>query len=233
MNFHGRACRTARRSSRSGFTLVELLVVIGIIAILAGVSIGPILRGLEIAKHNATVQTGHQIGQMCFSYATDNSQHGNTYPADTDGYKIAQDLLNANYASDPSVFVVNSQKGVSNYSGGSPIALTANNCSWSFTVVTTAPYGGITSAASDLTPLVYFNNGPGSAITPSPFPATPGTGKSINLEAGAPFGQDGITVFYKGANAVYLKAGMSGTPGQVDDFVSSNDNDTTAYLIAK
>src|SRR5476651_1542638 len=98
-------CRTTR-TSRDGFTLVELLVVIGIIAILAGVALGPITNGIKQAKHNASMQTGRQIGQMCFSFATDNVVNGNAYPADTNGAAIASDLLNANYASDPSVFLV-------------------------------------------------------------------------------------------------------------------------------
>jgi prepilin-type N-terminal cleavage/methylation domain-containing protein len=228
-------CRAARQS-RGGFTLVELLVVIGIIAILAGVALGPITNGIKQAKHNAAMQTGRQIGQMEFSYATDNTANGNAYPSDSTGFAIAQDLINAGYATDPSVFVVSGQTGIATYAGASPIVLTNANCSWSFTCValtapTISPPGGITSSASDLTPLVFFNNGPATSLT-TPFPATPGTAKTVTLTVACPFGTDGIAVFYKGNNATYLKAGTAGVVGVVSNFISSNDTDTTTYLIA-
>ena len=50
----------ARQSG--GFTLVELLVVIGIIAILAGVALGPITSGIKKAKESAAMQSCRSIG---------------------------------------------------------------------------------------------------------------------------------------------------------------------------
>src|ERR1700689_3593792 len=66
--------RTARNSNRGGFTLVELLVVIGIIAILAGVALGPITNGIKKAKQSAGLQTAHAIGLSLYSFANDNQQ---------------------------------------------------------------------------------------------------------------------------------------------------------------
>jgi prepilin-type N-terminal cleavage/methylation domain-containing protein len=229
--------RTAHSSSRGGFTLVELLVVIGIIAILAGVALGPITNGIKQAQHNTAMQFGRQLGQMCFSYATDNSANGNQYPADATGLAVCQDLLNAGYATDPNVFGIPQQTGYTKpTTAGTTTTLVATNVSWSFTCVTASapPAGvGITSSASDLTPLVYFNLGAGVGI-PTPFPATPGAAKNVVLAAGAPFGLDGIAVFYKGNNAVYLKSGTGGQPlGTVAAFISANDIDTNVYVIAQ
>ena len=227
--------RTARSSSRGGFTLVELLVVIGIIAILAGVALGPITRAINQAQHNTAMQYGRQIGQMMFAYATDNAVNGNAYPADATGLAIAQDLINGNYATDPGVFGIPQQAGYTKAtSSGTSTTLVQASVSWSFTCTALNTTGGLTANASDLTPLIYFNNGPGVGLT-TPFPATPGTAKSIGtLGTAAPFKTDGIAVFYKGNNASYLKAGVLGAAtGVVPNFLSANDLDTTTYVIAQ
>src|SRR5476651_1941329 len=96
-------CRTARISSRGGFTLVELLVVIGIIAMLAGVALGPITNGIKKAKQSAGLQSAHAIGLAMYSFANDNQQ---LYPDITSGTaaNIAQTLLGGGYVTDPGIF---------------------------------------------------------------------------------------------------------------------------------
>jgi prepilin-type N-terminal cleavage/methylation domain-containing protein len=224
--------KTTARTRSGGFTLVELLVVIGIIAILAGVALGPITNGIKQAKHNAALQQVRQIGQLCFAFSTDN---GN-YPAGgttSSGVTIADQLINANYVTDPSVFVVSSQSGTTagSVSDGVSANLSSNNVSYSFTISATAGTG-ITSNASDLIPLVYFNNGPGSGVTTA-IHATGSSAISVTYGSAAPFGTDGAAIFYKGNNAVYTKAGLSGTIGQVANFVSANCTDTTSYSVAQ
>ena len=55
------------------FTLVELLVVISIIGLLAGLAVPAISRGLGSAKGGACLSNLHQIGVATMAYAADNS----------------------------------------------------------------------------------------------------------------------------------------------------------------
>jgi prepilin-type N-terminal cleavage/methylation domain-containing protein len=64
---------TARQSSRSGFTLVELLVVIGIIALLAAVSIAGITSALKSARRALCLSHMRSIGAAVMTYSSDNN----------------------------------------------------------------------------------------------------------------------------------------------------------------
>ena len=55
------------------FTLVELLVVISIIGLLAGLAVPAISSGLKSAKAGACLSNLHQIGIATMAYAADNS----------------------------------------------------------------------------------------------------------------------------------------------------------------
>jgi len=220
--------RTAHSSSRDGFTLVELLVVIGIIAILAGVALGPITNGIKQAKHNAAMQTCRQLGTMCFSYSTDNTANGNNYPQGADATVVAKLLLDGGYSTDPNIFVLSSQSGYTVATAAAGVWTVPNTAvSWCFTQGSAT--SGLSSSASDLTPFIFFNNGKG--VSPlSPVKATGAADIPVTMLAAAPQGIDGIAVYYKGNNAVYLKAD---TTGKVAAFISKSDQDATSYPVAQ
>jgi prepilin-type processing-associated H-X9-DG protein/prepilin-type N-terminal cleavage/methylation domain-containing protein len=75
------------------FTLVELLVVISIIGLLAGLAVPAINSGLKSAKAGACLSNLHQIGIAALAYAADNSFK--LPPGGTDGENNwARDVYN-------------------------------------------------------------------------------------------------------------------------------------------
>jgi prepilin-type processing-associated H-X9-DG protein/prepilin-type N-terminal cleavage/methylation domain-containing protein len=65
--------RRKKQSISIAFTLVELLVVISIIGLLAGLAVPAINSGLKSAKAGACLSNLHQIGVATVAYAADNN----------------------------------------------------------------------------------------------------------------------------------------------------------------
>jgi prepilin-type N-terminal cleavage/methylation domain-containing protein len=194
-------CRTARNSSRDGFTLVELLVVIGIIAILAGVALGPITSGIKKAKQNAGLQTVRTIAVAEFAFSNDNN---GAYPdlniptgnASTGAAAVAAPLIAGNYCSDPTIFYI-SGGGASKYTGSGTI--TATQISFDFTGANGGL--GVSSNFPDQCPIAWS-----SVVGGTPPTLTTAAGSALTAvpASGNPFGLSGMAVAYKSNSSKFV-----------------------------
>jgi prepilin-type N-terminal cleavage/methylation domain-containing protein len=199
--------RTARTLKRRGFTLVELLVVIGLIAILAGVALGPITRGIKQAKQSGGMQTSRTIAVAEFAFSNDNN--GN-YPdtknpasnSSTGAAAIAFPLIQGGYTSDPSIYFI-SGSGGGKFSGTGTIS--SSNISFDFLG---GGGNGINSNYPDQVPIVW--SGAGGGTEPN---ITASAGQPITSAptVNAPFGQDGMAVCFKSNSAKFVTYDKTGS----------------------
>ena len=217
-------CRTA--SLRGGFTLVELLVVIGIIAILAGVALGPITSAIKKAQQSSGVQSAHAIGLAMYSYANDNQQ---TYPDKSGGGATAQDvaraLLAGGYVTDATIFGLSGDQS-STYvkitsSTNTATSITQANISWDFLVNNG---NGVSSTGYPFCPLVWSTlSSTGGGTAPTTFNVTAGTAITAIPGAQNPFGTAGVAVFYINNASAFNTTQISGATLQVNMVSGANN----------
>jgi prepilin-type N-terminal cleavage/methylation domain-containing protein len=198
---HSFQSRNASRQS-GGFTLVELLVVIGIIATLAAVALGPITGAIKKAHESGAMQTCRTIGLAEFQYANDNN---GSYPDGTDAGAIASALVSGNYASDPKIFFIPGDQGYVPYTpAGTTVTINATAVSYNFLgVATTNPTAGLNSSTPDQAPTVWSTGDPGCTI-----PAGANTGTQFMPTTGI-FTKDGVAVAYHSNNAFFRSVNHS------------------------
>ena len=90
--------RRLRKFKANSFTLVELLVVISIIGLLAGLATPAIQKGLEKGKQTVDLNNGRQLGLLLFAIANDESLGGGTFPTNgTTSTDIFKYLITNNF----------------------------------------------------------------------------------------------------------------------------------------
>jgi prepilin-type N-terminal cleavage/methylation domain-containing protein len=191
---------SSRPSARGGFTLVELLVVIGIIAILAGVALGPITNGLKKAKQSAGMQQSHGLCLAMYSCANDNSQ---TYPNNTSGTpsystadQVATTLFAGGYISDTSVLYLSGCK-CTKYTGNASSLTTGGlqqiNVAWDF--LGSGSANGSSNTVAGYMPLLWSTTSSEPAVA-SGSTANTAVAATLGSTTSAAFGSDGLAVAY-------------------------------------
>ena len=190
----------------NSFTLVELLVVISIIGLLAGMAVPAIQGGLDKAKQGVDVANARQLGIMFFSEANDNNGT----------YRVNGDLTNTS----PSTSFLTLVQGmfsngtlttakILSGQGAAPATstntVTAANIAFGYVPnLTTSDDGQI--------PLI-ISKGPTSLAQ-----------SNIAMQETYPWKKKGLVVYRVGNSAEFIKSGMSGAPAGSANIGMTNSN---------
>ena len=198
--------RGLKKLSANSFTLVELLVVISIIGLLAGLAVPAIQGGLDKAKQGVDVSNARQLGIIFFSEANDNNGI----------YRVNGDLTNTtpanNFLSIIQGMCSNGVLGSAKILSGQGVvpanstnSITAANIAFGYTPnLTTSDDGQI--------PLI-LTKGPTSLAQ-----------SNITLANTYPWKTKGIVVYRLGNSAEFIKAGANGAKAGAVNIGVTNSN---------
>jgi len=198
--------RGLKKLKANSFTLVELLVVISIIGLLAGLAVPAIQGGLDKAKQGVDVSNARQLGIIFFSEANDNNGI----------YRINSDLTNTQAAASflpilQGMFsngVLTTAKILSGQGvvpAASTNAVTKANVAFGYTPnLTTSDDGQI--------PLI-LTKGPTSLAQ-----------SNVVLQETYPWKKKGIVVYRVGNSAEFIKAGANGASAGSANLGMTNAN---------
>ena len=196
----------------NSFTLVELLVVISIIGLLAGLAVPAIQGGLDKAKQGVDVSNARQLGIIFFSEANDNNGM----------YRVNSDLTNTQAAGNfltivQGMFsngVLTSAKILSGQGvipANSTNAVTAANIAFGYVPnLSTSDDGQI--------PLIVSKSAPSGGTMSL-------AQSNVVLSDTFPWKKKGLVVYRVGNSAEFLKSGTGGAPaGQVNIGITNSNS---------
>lgn len=185
--------------------ILAAMCVIGlpIIAILAGIALGPITNGIKKAKESMGMQVARSLELAMFQYGVD---HNGEYPTGSTSTEVFQKLIDEKYISDPGIFYLDMPGKVRATSK----TLKPENVCFDVT-------SGINGQTSDFIPVVFST---GYTVTYAPEAAA-----TRNSASSSPFA--GIAVAYKNTSARFIKAQPD---GDIPAFISPQfDSGTGSY----
>lgn len=206
LQFMSHIMRGLKKLKSNSFTLVELLVVISIIGLLAGLAVPAIQGGLDKAKQQVDVSNVRQLGIIFFNEANDNNGT----------YRINSDLTNTSPAGN---FLTIIQSMVSNGAittpkiiagqGATPATSTSSiaAANIAFAYVT-----GLTTSDDGNIPLL-LTKGPSSL-----------SASNITLQATYPWKTKGLVVYRVGNSAEFIKSGTGGAAAGSVNIGITNSN---------
>jgi prepilin-type N-terminal cleavage/methylation domain-containing protein len=203
--------RGLKKLKANSFTLVELLVVISIIGLLAGLAVPAIQGGLDKAKQGVDVSNARQLGIIFFSEANENNGM----------YRVNSDLTNTQAAGNFLTIVrgmfsngvLTSAKILSGQGvipANSTNAVTAANIAFGYVPnLSTSDDGQI--------PLIITKAGSGGGSMSL-------AQSNIALQDSYPWKKKGLVVYRVGNSAEFLKSGTGGAPAGRVNIGITNSN---------